>query len=249
MANKLYEENDIRAIANAIRAKSGTDETYKPSEMAEAIEAIPTGGSLKALLDATKSTRNLFYKYNGNSVEGLYQFADTSNVKDMVMMFNSCSYLVTIQPFDSSNATSMSGAFGGCLSLLYIPPLDTSNVISYCDQMFYECRKLTEIDLSKMNIRNTSYSGNMFVNCYSLKKVIIRAGANSNGKTVPVLNPNAFNGCYHLTGTVNSTYNPTGAKDCFIYVPDDMVDAWKSATNWSVYASQIKGLSELPQEE
>lgn len=31
----------------------------------------------------------------------------------------------------------------------------------------------------------------------------------------------------------------------YVYVPDDMVDTYKSATNWSVYASQIKGMSEL----
>ena len=31
----------------------------------------------------------------------------------------------------------------------------------------------------------------------------------------------------------------------YVYVPDDMIDTYKSATNWSTYASQIKGMSEL----
>lgn len=31
----------------------------------------------------------------------------------------------------------------------------------------------------------------------------------------------------------------------YIYVPDNLVDSYKSASNWSTYASQIKGLSEL----
>ena len=35
----------------------------------------------------------------------------------------------------------------------------------------------------------------------------------------------------------------------YIYVPDTMVDEYKKSTNWSTYASQIKGLSELPPEE
>ena len=30
----------------------------------------------------------------------------------------------------------------------------------------------------------------------------------------------------------------------YIYVPDDLVENYKTATNWSVYASQIKPLSE-----
>ena len=40
MAKKLYEEASVQAIADAIRAKTGGTETYKPAEMAAAIEAI-----------------------------------------------------------------------------------------------------------------------------------------------------------------------------------------------------------------
>lgn len=42
--NKLYEENDIQAIADAIREKNGTQNTYFVSEMANAITSLPTGG-------------------------------------------------------------------------------------------------------------------------------------------------------------------------------------------------------------
>ena len=45
MAMKLYEESNIQAIADAIRAKNGEDTKYKPSEMAAAISAITTGGN------------------------------------------------------------------------------------------------------------------------------------------------------------------------------------------------------------
>lgn len=37
---KLYDDTNIKAIADAIRAKNGTNKTYKPSEMANAIKAI-----------------------------------------------------------------------------------------------------------------------------------------------------------------------------------------------------------------
>jgi len=45
MGNKLYEENSISAIASAIRSKLGTEDTYKVSEMADAISSIlvPSG--------------------------------------------------------------------------------------------------------------------------------------------------------------------------------------------------------------
>lgn len=42
--NKLYDENSIMEIASAIRSKSGTSDTFKVSEMANAIQNIPTGG-------------------------------------------------------------------------------------------------------------------------------------------------------------------------------------------------------------
>ena len=42
MANKLYEETDIQNIANAIREKAGTTDTFKVSEMANAISNIKT---------------------------------------------------------------------------------------------------------------------------------------------------------------------------------------------------------------
>ena len=40
MANKLYEELSVQAIADAIRAKNGSDMTYRISDMAAAIRAI-----------------------------------------------------------------------------------------------------------------------------------------------------------------------------------------------------------------
>lgn len=42
--NKLYDEDSIMEIASAIRSKSGTSDTFKVSEMANAIQNIPTGG-------------------------------------------------------------------------------------------------------------------------------------------------------------------------------------------------------------
>ena len=45
MANKLYNDTSVKAIADAIRAKNGTTNTYTIGEMAGAINDIPTGGS------------------------------------------------------------------------------------------------------------------------------------------------------------------------------------------------------------
>lgn len=44
MANVLVQESSLSAIADAIREKNGTQNTYKPAQMASAIEAISGGG-------------------------------------------------------------------------------------------------------------------------------------------------------------------------------------------------------------
>ena len=46
MANKLYNDTSIKAIADAIRAKNGKTDTYTVGEMAGAINDIPAGGGV-----------------------------------------------------------------------------------------------------------------------------------------------------------------------------------------------------------
>ena len=44
MANKLYEESNIKDIADAIREKNGSTDTYTVAQMGSAIRNIPSGG-------------------------------------------------------------------------------------------------------------------------------------------------------------------------------------------------------------
>ena len=44
MANVLVQEQYLQDIADSIRAKNGTSNTYKPGQMSTAIDNIPSGG-------------------------------------------------------------------------------------------------------------------------------------------------------------------------------------------------------------
>ena len=238
--NKILETKE--AIRTAINNKGGTLTTTDTfASYPSAIDSLPSGGgnTLKTLLDATKSTYYLFYQYKGTSVNGLISYSDTENVTNMSNMFKSCKNLTTIPQLDTSNVTNMSSMFTFCSNLTTIPQLDTSNVTNM-NNMFTGCLSLTTIDITHMNITLTSYSDSFTANCYSLTKLIIR-----NMNSIPKLNINAFNGCYHFTGTTNTDYNPQGLKDGRIYVPDDKVDALKTASGWSKYADIIVPLSTL----
>jgi surface protein len=218
--------------------------------------------TLKKLLDSTKSCYYTFYNYAGTSVTDLISYSDTENVTNMGYMFGDCVSLTNIPQLDTSKVnsmprmfyycrkittipqlntskvTDMSYMFYNCESLTNIPQLDTSNVTNM-NYMFSSCKKLEKIDISYYGINSTTYSSNVFNHCYSLKAIIIRSFGTSY-----VLTSGAFTRCYHILGTVDSTYNPTGAKDAYIYVPRSMVSTLSSATNWATYASQLRALED-----
>lgn len=238
--NKILETKE--AIRTAINNKGGTLTTTDTfASYPSAIDSLPSGGggSLKTLLDATKSSSRLFYEYKGTSVDGLINYSDTENVNDMSYMFYGCKNLTTIPQLNTSNANNMFGMFISCSSLTTIPQLDTINVAKM-GSMFSSCANLTTIDITHMNITSTSNVSNFANNCFSLTKLIIR-----NMPSIPALNSNSFNNCYHFTGTTDATYNPQGLKDGSIYVPDDKVYELKMSTNWSVYSDIIVPLSTL----
>ena len=196
-------------------------------------------GTVKNLLDVTKSCKQLFYDFKGASVDGLISYNDTSSVIDMNSMFQDCVNLTTIPQLNTSNVTNMNNLFSGCEKVTTIPQLNTSSATMMRFTFSY-CSRLATIDITHMNITSASNSDAFASECYSLTKLIIR-----NMTTIPTLSSGAFTYCYHFTGKVNATYNPDGLKDGRIYVPDDKVEELKAATNWSVYADIIVGLSTL----
>lgn len=206
------------------------------SPVSVSVPQVAESGTVKNLLDATKSSAYLFYNYKGTSVNELISYSDTSSVTKMNEMFNGCSNLTTIPQLDTRSVTNINNMFRECSNLTTIK-LDTSSVTNMSNT-FQDCVKLTTIDITHMNNINTMWS---FANgCASLRKLIIR-----NMIRIPPLETNSFKNCFHFDGTVNANFNPQGLKDGRIYVPDDKVEALKTATNWSVYADIIVPLSTL----
>lgn len=66
---KLYPEEDVQAIADSIRAKNGSSDTYTIGQMSTAIDALPSGGPVVA----TENGAN-FYDYDGTL---LYSYPKT----------------------------------------------------------------------------------------------------------------------------------------------------------------------------
>jgi hypothetical protein len=112
-------------------------------------------------------------------------------------------------------------ALESCSNLVdvYLPKVTTLN--NYAMQ---NCKALVRLEFSN----KITTQGAVWINCTALTTLILR------GSTMSALgNKNCFNGTPIASGTG------------YIYVPDDLVDDYKAATNWSTYAAQIKPLSEL----
>ena len=156
---------------------------------------------------------------------------DTSKVASMPSMFYYCQKLTTldVSNFNTSNVTNMGGIFSCCyeLTTLDVSSFDTSNVTSMAS-MFYYCQKLTTLDVSNFNTSNVTNMASMFTSCSKLTSLIV--GKSTDAAPQPLVNSNIL-----------SSDSVT-----VIYVPDSLVDAYKTATNWSQYADRIVGQSTLP---
>lgn len=142
-----YEIKPLEVTANGVYDVVG--EAYKPVRVN--VPQTAQSGTLKAVLDAGKSTQYLFENYQGTNIDGLISYNDTSNVTNMYDMFYNCQNLTSIPQLNTSNVTNMYGMFHNCQNLTSIPQFDTSNVENMND-MFYGCRKLKEIHMTGMKV-------------------------------------------------------------------------------------------------
>ena len=123
-----------------------------------------------------------------------------------------------------SGLTDLGGySFRGC-SKLAITELPVG-ITKVQTNTFYSCGGLTELTCLG-NITNIASSA--FAWCSNLAKFVL-----PNVTAVPTIDSSSF------------TVTPISKKTGYIYVPDTLVDSFKSATNWSAYADQIKPISEL----
>lgn len=104
--------------------------------------------------------------------------------------------------------------------------INNSRVTSIGAHAFRNCTNLTTVKFDKV----VSIGGSAFTDCTGLTTLIL-----SINSVAPLLN----------TSVLSNTRIAKGAG--YIYVPDELVDDYKTATNWTVYEDQIKGLSQLPE--
>ncbi len=175
----------------------------------------------------------------------------------------------------NTKATKLGAMFSKCESLksIDLSPLagmtdvtSLSNLLSYCSLLesvdltpFSNYTKLTNIsyllndDSSLTSIKGETFensgieaSNDAFYNCSKLQHIRLLAKANR-------ISQYAYCRCTSLQYMIASKVEPptidtttfVNTNNCPIYVPDESVDAYKTATNWSALAARIKPMSDF----
>lgn len=138
-------------------------------------------------------------------------------------VFRGCTNLKTVRYIHTPNVTTMNAMFRDCSSLTSIPALDTSNV-TYMGYMFRDCSSLTSIPA--LDTSSVTIMTRMFFGCSSLTSVTFA------GSVVPPYGSNMFGG------------TPIASGNGYIFVPDNLVEAYKTADGWSAHAGVIYGHSD-----
>lgn len=177
---KLYEETDVQAIADAIRAKTGKSDVMKVSEMSGEIDGIELGWTADDL-----------------ARHGI------------------------------SGAITISTQIVDRFAFYLYTEITSVKTTATCEQLktsaFRSCQGIQKVDLTAVQ----GIGAECFIWAYPLTQLIIRTA------TVCVLSNNsAF------------TDTPIASGAGYIYVPSSLIDSYKTATNWTTYASQFRSLED-----
>ena len=135
MAKKLYEEENIRDIADAIREKTETEDKLKPSEMANAIRGIESGSGGDSWYDTFWDS----YQENGERIGYAYGFCGSG--------WNDTTFKPKYLPKWIDTTTTVG--------------LNTSYIFAYC-KITNLADRLRECGISEINLDSGANCSNVF---------------------------------------------------------------------------------------
>ena len=256
MADYKATTSEFTAVADAIRAKGGTSASLAwPDGFASAISAIPSGvapsGSISisqngtydvsAFANAIVSVPQMIEGGADSVVDdtAIDVFLSTAS-KIVPYAFVERSTLKTINALSCKEIGSNAFAYCGSLEEAVFPLCETigslafTNCLSLSSISFPVCKTIEISAFSScfsLNIASFPscevIRASAFRYCKSLMSVILLASS-----VVALSASNAFSS----TPIVNSSY--TGSFGS-IFVPASLVEAYKSANNWSYYSNRI----------
>lgn len=192
-------------IANAIREKTGTETTYKPSEMSVGVEEVYDAGCAQAeskFWDIVQRNgeradySHAFKLWNSEYIRPKYKVAPTSGRVNRI--FYNCKKLISVEPeyFDfseiqvySTTQTNMSNGneyvFAYCYALKELP--DVGLPAGCYTHTFYDCTSLKKIEVVRVE-ESTVFNDYAFGYCAALENITFQGiiGRSINFKWSPL---------------------------------------------------------------
>lgn len=251
MANVIINDTNLTNIANAIREKNGSTDTYMPSEMADAIAAIETGGG------GAEDTR--FYDIIARTITEIDDDTITTVGK---YAFNSCAELKTI---NLPNCTTIgNSAFSNTMpTTVNLPKVTTVGEYAFQGSGHYEY----DLDLpavTSLGNYNFNVANWRTVRLPSIT-VIPERGFYNSYVTVVDIGPNCtwinnygFYGASALKALIfrrTESIVTTGSSNIFnnsrikngygyIYVPSALIEAYKAESMYSGVSPMFRAIED-----
>lgn len=259
----------FKAICNSVRNKRGTTEMINHQDIPREIDAIESGreDSLEALLTdslvnygSDKVTTVRFYGFFESCIEQV-NFSNVTSVGEC--SFESCVNLTRadlpkleyIDIYAFSNTENLESAdfpkvteigdnafYSSGIRTLSMPSLVTVGR-GVCSA----CTKLEAVHVPLL----TSVGEEMFYNCSVLEKVDAPSATTigssaffNSGVKILILRNDSL--CSLQASNVFNAGNPIGAGTGYIYVPKALISEYKTATNWVMFAEQIRAIEDYP---
>lgn len=254
-------------IANAIRAKDGSQATLAPAAMPQAIANIPTGGGGDTLADvllaktATEYINNTF-----TGTVGQYMFYNATSLQTLKLpgvtscgeyAFSSCSGLTTID-FSSLTSTGNSAfiwsfeqtaeieitfpelltAGGSCFSNAKMKSINLPKLTTMSPNILYACNKLQSATFGS---DLTDVQGMAY--CNALQRVVFGGNVGTVKSSAFYRSTSCllydFSNCIAVPSLENVNAFERINANAQIVVPDSLYSTWIAATNWTTLSSYI----------
>lgn len=211
----------LTAIANAIRGKTGKTEPLTLDAMPGEIEGISTGGvSEQEIIDAIATNNYPAGDLVINSYLQPQCFTRKSKITSVILKgsirqsesaFQACTGLksAVVEAGDAGFAYRL---FQGCTALEYVD----YRIAGTASNMFNSCTALKRFE-GGVNFYSIHGDG-AFYKCTALKHIVLRQLTTMQG-----------------TYCFNQSSIAQGGAGCNVYVPRDLIDEQRQATNWAVY--------------
>lgn len=223
----------LTAIGDAIRSKTGGSELLTLDEMPQEIQSIQTGGGGDTAL-ADSIIDGTITSYSSDNVLAVPNrpFYNNANLVSVALpncktiggyVFYGCSSLESLS-LDSLETTTGSNVLQNATSLeeLSLPSIKTLYRSTFYYSGLIKCDLGSEIE----SIPSSCFTGSTY-----FKTLILRSSY-----VVSLSSASAIN-----SGTMFFS------DDAGIYVPRDLVESYKVATNWTTLASKIKAIEDYPE--